>query len=929
MDGKCLVSYIVSCRFGISGLKGTLNKLAKQTLENIEAYVVVDNMDSVQGLLSDFAHDERIRFIENPKGEVAGLNGVLARCSGDVIVVCFAGDKPVLRSAEILYSRIKLKKLDVVVARYVSGFDKRRYSPDSTQSKILDLGRNNEKSVAVFYADYAGTPVMGPDRFTCLEDFRFGLLGRIGISNDFIKTSGVVFRDFSIATEWHFVMACFALADSAERFGANLLASRLGTVDQYEFIGEEQLSFVDRACQSLSELSLEKVKGLCFSRKGDELRAAEVSAWIPRMFSLIEISFLNEFVISRAWASASGSFEAASRLINECVVFLSSGDLQLVEKALWPAVEAVQSVSKELLSNRPLLTVALPYNASPSTCRNILNSLKIQAMPSYEIVVSTRVFSVLGEEENVRCVGDASSNAEFLNLALSSANSELFLAASEKMTWTDANLRTAVQQLKNQSGDCAFLSACPVDAKLKMPKGVDFAFGEVFASFAGDYWVNQFDSLLGNKIFVIPALKKAGFLFSSHPVLDVRRLYAGEAYLKAPHCFVRSREKKGKFFDRASKVARARYCLRKLPESIESYCGGGLLRRLRKRRLTKQVLFVTKRENDFLPPNLKAVYEALPSSTRKKVIAKRSPHSAALKEEITKELECSQVIVTDDYVTELLKADVDERQSVMQLWHAAGAFKRFGLDCFGMDRATEKKINAKFTDVIVSSEGVKDIYARAFGVNDQVVKSLGTPRTDALLSQKERELSRESFFSDFPSLKGKKIIAYLPTFRQVGSAVVRWDPEIDWESLQQYLESSDTYFLVKRHPLDKSVIGLGVSSRIIQADCCRVNDLISVSDLVVTDYSSVIFDALLLDKPILFYAPDFDIYERDFYLNFPEDLPGKITYSFAGFLESLEKGDWGDCSIEAKRLEIKNRYLGACDGHSAHRVADYIMEKLR
>ncbi len=103
-------------------------------------------------------------------------------------------------------------------------------------------------------------------------------------------------------------------------------------------------------------------------------------------------------------------------------------------------------------------------------------------------------------------------------------------------------------------------------------------------------------------------------------------------------------------------------------------------------------------------------------------------------------------------------------------------------------------------------------------------------------------------------------------------------------------------------------------------------ELLAIADVVVTDYSSVIFDASLMDKPMVFYCPDYGNYERDFYLNYEKDLPGEIVTDPAKLLTALREAQKAE-SMQAVK-DFREKQMGACDGNSTKRIAKLITDYL-
>ena len=107
----------------------------------------------------------------------------------------------------------------------------------------------------------------------------------------------------------------------------------------------------------------------------------------------------------------------------------------------------------------------------------------------------------------------------------------------------------------------------------------------------------------------------------------------------------------------------------------------------------------------------------------------------------------------------------------------------------------------------------------------------------------------------------------------------------------------------------------------------EINDLLFVTDLLITDYSSVIFEASLLDIPMLFYAFDLEDYvvNRDFYYPFKNFVPGKIVRNINQICDAIEKQDYEQDKVKT----FKHRFFDHLDGKSSERVADFILEQMK
>ena len=230
---------------------------------------------------------------------------------------------------------------------------------------------------------------------------------------------------------------------------------------------------------------------------------------------------------------------------------------------------------------------------------------------------------------------------------------------------------------------------------------------------------------------------------------------------------------------------------------------------------------------------------------------------------------------------------------------------------------------------IVSSREISKHYAEGFGISDENVVATGIPRTDVFMNKKYAESVREKFFKEYPNLKSKKIILFAPTFRGNGQMSAYYPKEaFHPEQLLNNL-GNDYAVLLKLHPYCKErlTISKEYSDRIIDfSEADELNDLLFVTDLLITDYSSVIFEASLLDIPMLFYTYDLYSYikERDFYYDFESFVPGKIVFSENEIAESIEKKDFEQDKISG----FKYKFFDHLDGHSSQRVADLVINCL-
>lgn len=223
-----------------------------------------------------------------------------------------------------------------------------------------------------------------------------------------------------------------------------------------------------------------------------------------------------------------------------------------------------------------------------------------------------------------------------------------------------------------------------------------------------------------------------------------------------------------------------------------------------------------------------------------------------------------------------------KNQVYMQTWHGAGAFKKFGLDIID-DRQKEKEAWRRDADhwtyLLCSSEEVKDIYSNAFGVKKEIIHPIGLPRNDCFYDTTKIEKLRKEIDKQINNKENKKIILYAPTFRDNKKFELMFNIEDLYNNL------SDEYILLlKLHPnIKDDLIEIDDKYKdfvINFSDYEETQELLMVTDLLITDYSSIIFDFALTSKPIVLYAYDLEEYKnriRGFYYEYEEFVPGPIV----------------------------------------------------
>lgn len=301
---------------------------------------------------------------------------------------------------------------------------------------------------------------------------------------------------------------------------------------------------------------------------------------------------------------------------------------------------------------------------------------------------------------------------------------------------------------------------------------------------------------------------------------------------------------------------------------------------------------------------------------------------------IAKLIAQSSLIILEDFYPQLHFLTLRKETRLVQLWHACGAFKTFGFS--RLDKAggpTQRSMNHRSYDyTFVSGKRIQPIYAEAFGIPMKNVLPLGVPRTDYLFDDAYKTKKRRELFEDYPVLKGKKVVLFAPTFRGHGNKDAFYP--VEKFHVDKFMEQlpKDTILLLKNHPFVKQSFPFDEkwSERILDFSNCseNINDLLLVTDLLITDYSSVIFEASLLHIPMLFYAFDQEEYleSRDIYYDFDTFIPGPVLKTEAALSKYTNKMLTGSCAAAfSKQIEhFISQYLEILDGKSADRIYSFL-----
>ena len=291
----------------------------------------------------------------------------------------------------------------------------------------------------------------------------------------------------------------------------------------------------------------------------------------------------------------------------------------------------------------------------------------------------------------------------------------------------------------------------------------------------------------------------------------------------------------------------------------------------------------------------------------------------------------ARVVVVDDYFFPVYVVRPRADTTIVQTWHASGAFKRFGHSVrdasFGAGSAlTDRvRIHANYDLCLVGSAEAAVHYSDAFGLPlDRFRWDLGIPRTDAFFDAEARTAAARRVRERYGIPTGRRTVLWAPTFRGDRVTDARDAAALDLDALAAEL-GTDHVLLLRLHPFVRKRTAIGATTAGFVRDVSRhpdIGELMFAADVLVTDYSSAIFEFSLLERPMAFFAPDLAAYEaeRGLYVDYRSWVPGPVfdtTEQLAAWLRA------GTADLERVR-RFRDASFAVADGRATARFVDEV-----
>lgn len=292
-------------------------------------------------------------------------------------------------------------------------------------------------------------------------------------------------------------------------------------------------------------------------------------------------------------------------------------------------------------------------------------------------------------------------------------------------------------------------------------------------------------------------------------------------------------------------------------------------------------------------------------------------------------LATARVCIVDGHVIPVSLLDHRRDLYVIQMWHALGAIKKFGYQTVGRpggrsaEIATALRMHRNYDLVLCGGPATVPAFAEAFDVDPARVAPLGLPRIDYLKQHAgdARTVPEPPAVAElrrrFPLLAdpARTKVLYAPTFRA--------DRAPDYAAVIDAFSAGRFVVMVKPHPLETADVR---GENVVDVSGCDVLDLLPVCDVVVTDYSAVAFEALVLDLPLYFYVPDIEEYRHENGLNIDPltavpQIASRDIGDIAGWIASGDPG-------QAARARLRDDYLSTSAGGCTDMIADVVFDHL-
>lgn len=286
----------------------------------------------------------------------------------------------------------------------------------------------------------------------------------------------------------------------------------------------------------------------------------------------------------------------------------------------------------------------------------------------------------------------------------------------------------------------------------------------------------------------------------------------------------------------------------------------------------------------------------------------------------------SKVCIIDSYIIPISVLKHKKSLYVLQIWHSIGKIKMSGYQTLGHRKSTSvfdfennkktamiMQMHKNYNNIIAGGKSFNEFYCKSFNCDESLILNYGLPRIDVLLRDEAK--TKKAINKKYPDTTKKPNVCYLPTFRKY-----------DVPELKDFVNGFDFEkfnLIIRCHPNQKVEFNC---DKLMNLDGFSTIDILSVADYVITDYSAVALEAMVLDKKIIYYLFDHDKYMNENGMNLDpmKSLTNKCFTRKEDVFKCLtEKYDRRDLN------KFRKQYLPDCMGKSTKLIVNKVLEHLK
>lgn len=302
-------------------------------------------------------------------------------------------------------------------------------------------------------------------------------------------------------------------------------------------------------------------------------------------------------------------------------------------------------------------------------------------------------------------------------------------------------------------------------------------------------------------------------------------------------------------------------------------------------------------------------------------------------------LATSRAVVLDSYsiAVSMLADEIDI--PVLQIWHGIGNMKKFGYTALDTSEghshevAEQMRMHSGYDSVLISSMSFVDDFAAGLGVSESIMYECPLPRCDALTDRAEQERDRQALHR---LSGGRPVVVYAPTFRRHASTggEVSGGADLDAvdlaaiRALVSALSERGYAVAYQAHPIAERGRGSTfIDPRLITdfSSCPAGFNLVRAGDALVSDYSTIIYEAGLAGVPVYLYGYDWDRYQqnRGLYIDPSQDIPTVFSTSATEVAQAIADGQ---CDMDQFGAFVRRNVAMPPSGTCAARAVDHLFD---